>query len=151
MRIVRLLLGLPFGIQSNLRSKIDIFMSILRNFIQMPDTTDPELRIRAIGAIAQLCVQTEHSINQNMISARQRDVELRLKNQHNRRSDFLIFFAISGLISTIFTLFYFKNNLNSEITLILTSLLSIFISLMTDIYFFEFGSIKSRKYFNNNF
>ncbi len=77
--------------------------------------------------------------------ARERDSHFIKLGHRNYRGDIMVVSAALGLISCLFTLTYFSNNLPGETVGILSTIAGIFGSCLKDAYAFEFGSSRGSK------
>lgn len=81
--------------------------------------------------------------------ARRRDAMVRRANTRNARADKMIYIAFTGLICSIGTLFLFKQYLSVEIISIISTIVSVLIACLRDIYVFEFGQAPNANMMND--
>jgi len=79
-------------------------------------------------------------VGYDMISARERHLQMLHSGKRSGRADVIVLFSILALITCVGILLYYKNSLNGELTLIFASIISFCSSILTDASLFEFGN-----------
>lgn len=77
--------------------------------------------------------------NIDRMNARQRDTSLRHMRSGNTRAEIMVYIAFGGLVASILGLFFFSSYMSVEVAGILSTIISVFMACLRDIYVFEFG------------
>lgn len=102
---------------------------------------EPELQRRFQLAMQERADEIEKAYLADRQSARDRDMRIQVATGRNRRGDLLAGLAVVGLLATIAALFFGPDVTGANRDLLLVTLGSL-ITIVKDVYGFEFGSSK---------
>jgi hypothetical protein len=85
-----------------------------------------------------------HSNGIDSVNARNRDIFIQRFQKRNWRADILVVFAYIGFIVPTILVLVRHDQLNDEVLLICTTMMSLFGSIITDASLFEFGNNSNR-------
>lgn len=148
--ILKLVGGLPFIFNGNAGEKVVEIIGKIRSFSRTDDLNsilerlERDDRFRERLSVKLLKSYKNNAkykmISKDMVSARKRDIKVRKGFKSNARADWIVLFAVLGIITSVGILIYLRNSLNGELTLIFASVIGFFSSILNDASIFEFGN-----------
>jgi hypothetical protein len=107
--------------------------------------SDYNLTLEFRRALLEAERDIEMAIMRDKESARSRDVAIVNSGRRNKRADIMVIAAGFGLVSCLFVIASYQNNLPGEAIGIISTIAGIFGSCLKDAYTFEFGSSRGSK------